>query len=296
MAASAGPATATVPLTITVTDVVDAPPAPRMLAIGTVTATSILVGWEALTGASAYRVESRIDGPGTTEAWTVTDALPGTTHTLADLTCATTYAVRVRAYGDGMTHAAVWGTAFAEQTVATAACPLPAPAAPANLTAGTVAETSIPVTWDAVAHAVTYRVETQVSGSDAWTTDDDTLTTTAHTVDELTCGTAYDLRVSAFGDGTTRGGRVGYRGQRHPRGHHGRLCAAGARRADDPGRRDHRRDQRPVDLGRGGARGDVPGRIPGGRRRRLDDGRRHADGGGVYAGRADLALRPTRCG
>ncbi len=77
------------------------------------------------------------------------------------------------------------------------------PAAPATLAAGTVTATGVPLTWDAVTGAAKYRVDYRVSGAEGWTTDDDTLTTAAHTVDDLTCNTAYEFRVSAYGDGVT---------------------------------------------------------------------------------------------
>ncbi len=74
------------------------------------------------------------------------------------------------------------------------------PPAPANL-AATPAATSVEVSWDAVAGAAKYRVEYRVSGTDNWTTDTDTLTTTTHSVHPLACGTARRFRVSAYGDG-----------------------------------------------------------------------------------------------
>ncbi len=75
--------------------------------------------------------------------------------------------------------------------------------APTNLAAGTVTDRSVPLSWNAVAHATKYRVEYRASGTSGWTTDDDRLTVMSHTVDELICETAYEFGVSAFGDGTT---------------------------------------------------------------------------------------------
>ena len=78
--------------------------------------------------------------------------------------------------------------------------PLPPPV-PANLAAPTATRTSANLSWDAVANTNKYRVEYRALFG-AWTTDDETLTGTAHTVDELTCGTSYEFRVSAYGDGS----------------------------------------------------------------------------------------------
>ncbi len=77
------------------------------------------------------------------------------------------------------------------------------PPAPGSLSAGTPGESSVALSWGAVADAGTYRVEHRPEGPGPWTVDDDTLTTTSHTVDGLFCGTDYQFRVSAYGSGTT---------------------------------------------------------------------------------------------
>ena len=79
------------------------------------------------------------------------------------------------------------------------------PPAPKNLSAGTPGKTSIPLTWNAVAGAVSYRVEYRPSTSTDWTVDTDNATATSHDVDGLTCGTDYRFRVSALGIGTVYG-------------------------------------------------------------------------------------------
>ena len=77
-------------------------------------------------------------------------------------------------------------------------CP-PAPDAP---TVGTAAETSLALSWAAVSNTSKYRVEYR-EGLDPWTMDDESITTTSHTVDGLQCETEYQFRLSAYGDGTT---------------------------------------------------------------------------------------------
>ena len=79
------------------------------------------------------------------------------------------------------------------------------PPAPGVLTAGTAGERSVPLTWAAVANTVKYRVEYRVGGPGAWTVDDESITGTSHTAGRLQCATAYQFRLSAFGDGTTYG-------------------------------------------------------------------------------------------
>ena len=76
------------------------------------------------------------------------------------------------------------------------------PPAPENLTAGTPGETSVPLSWGAVANAGTYRVEYRTATSTEWLVDVDNATTTSHVVDYLDCDTDYRFRVSALGSGT----------------------------------------------------------------------------------------------
>ncbi len=76
------------------------------------------------------------------------------------------------------------------------------PPAPENLTAGTPAETSVPLSWDPVPNAGTYRVEYRPATFSYWTVDTKNANGTSHVVDSLTCGTHFRFRVSAFGIGT----------------------------------------------------------------------------------------------
>ena len=76
------------------------------------------------------------------------------------------------------------------------------PPAPEGLTAGTAAESSMPLSWTAVSNTSKYRVEFRLSSSGDWLLDDDTINGTAHTVDDLLCDSEYLFRVSAYGSGT----------------------------------------------------------------------------------------------
>ena len=178
----------------------EAPAAPENLTAGTVTEASVPLSWDAVTGASKYRVEYREGNP---DGWTVDDeTITGTSHTVDGLECGTSYEFRVTAYGDGTTYAAAWGAASAVQTASTSDCP-PAPPAPQNLAAGTVTERSVPLSWNAVTGATKYRVEYREGEPDGWTLSDEAIAGTSHTVDDLECGTSYEFRVTAYGDGTT---------------------------------------------------------------------------------------------
>ena len=198
---------ASITVMITVGDVVDTPPPAPENVVATPAATSVALSWDAVAGATTYRVEYRVRPAATeteTATWTTDDDMVATTtHTVDELTCGTAYEFRVSAYGDGVAHTGDWGEATTPVPVATTAC---APPTPANLTA-TPGVTSVALSWDAVAGATTYRVEYRVrpaateTETATWTTDDDMVATTTHTVDELICGTAYEFRVSAYGDG-----------------------------------------------------------------------------------------------
>ena len=297
---------ATITVTIDVGDLVDTPPAPRNLAAGTATATSVPLSWDAVAGAATYRVEYRATDTDTaTVTWTTDDeTLTTTTHTVDELICGTAYAFQVSTYGDGTTHTAEWSLPTDPLPAATTGCPpvfddepdpyafgvaadalvdtvigtvaatvtsdeviahaitagntgdafaidetsgeltvaaaldraalaeyeltvqasvgsgedvrtatttvtltvQGAPPAPTNLAADTPAPTSVPLSWDAVAGAAKYRVEYRKTSADTetdpvtWTTHNDTVTGSPHTVDDLDCGTAYAFQVTAFGD------------------------------------------------------------------------------------------------
>ncbi len=76
------------------------------------------------------------------------------------------------------------------------------PPAPAGLSAGTAGETSVPLTWTAVANASKYRVEYSMDGVGSWTVDNASITGASHTVSGLACGSKRHVRVSAYGSGT----------------------------------------------------------------------------------------------
>ena len=77
------------------------------------------------------------------------------------------------------------------------------PPAPGSLRLGTVGETSVGLSWDAVSGASKYRVLQAAKYDLNWTIGDDDITATSHTVERLKCGTEHDFRVSAYGSGTT---------------------------------------------------------------------------------------------
>ena len=80
---------------------------------------------------------------------------------------------------------------------------LPYAPAPASLTAVSSAMDAADLSWAPVSGASGYRVQRRESGQEAWRSVDASVTGTTHTASGLRCGTAYEFRVGAYGDGTT---------------------------------------------------------------------------------------------
>ena len=96
------------------------PPAPQNLSAGTPTETSVALSWDAVSNTSRYRAEYH---SATATEWTVDDdMISGTTHTVDELECETTYRFRVRAYGSGVTYAAAWSEPSDMVTATTGEC------------------------------------------------------------------------------------------------------------------------------------------------------------------------------
>ncbi len=76
------------------------------------------------------------------------------------------------------------------------------PPAPGGL-AGTAAEYSVALSWDAVSNTSKYRLEHRPRGAGDWVLASDTLTGTTHTVSGLSCGSPHQFRAGAYGSGTT---------------------------------------------------------------------------------------------
>ena len=115
-----GSATATV--NVSVTDVVDAPPAPTGVSASHSSGT-FTVSWSAVSGADLYRVGYRVQGAG--GAWTHLPTTSGTTLTYSPTvasSCGKTYEFRAEARGDGTIHAALWGEASDAASASADAC------------------------------------------------------------------------------------------------------------------------------------------------------------------------------
>ncbi|MCY3505350.1 MAG: cadherin domain-containing protein [Chloroflexi bacterium] len=99
------------------------PPSPAAPTAATAAEGSVALSWSAVTGASAYRVEYRLDRD---EGWTEDSAtVTGTTHTVDGLHCEDTYVFRVSAQGSGTTYATGWSAPSVALRTATNDCTHP---------------------------------------------------------------------------------------------------------------------------------------------------------------------------
>ena len=191
------------------------PPAVSNL-VATASTTSVRLSWNELDGATKYRVEHRLAT--STGAWTPVDTT-AYARNVTNLMPDTSYAFKIRAYGDGTKYEAAWGAeaATTEDTVA-----LAKPPAPAGLGASAPSQTAgrVTLTWSRLTGADKYEVEYRRSGSAQgqgggaqgrsagnWVSHDDEITgpgpTITHHVDGLTCGQEHDFRVQSHGDPAT---------------------------------------------------------------------------------------------
>ena len=110
------------PVTITVLrPALSDPSAPANLRRLSGSRSSLTVGWDAVEGASAYRLELYRGGQ-----WSIRhSALIDTWFSVSGLSCSNSYRFRVSAYGDGSAYAEAWSVTSTELSARTSACPVP---------------------------------------------------------------------------------------------------------------------------------------------------------------------------
>ncbi|MDE0196098.1 MAG: cadherin domain-containing protein, partial [bacterium] len=198
--ARSGPAAATVvPVTLTVTDV-DEPP------VFDAERYAFSVAEDAIVTTTPGTVTA-VDPEGDTILYTITagntggpwalDALAGRLVLNGRLDYETTPAYTLTVHADVLGSSRLTATTTVTVTVTDVA---DAPPVPTNL-AATPAATSLGLTWDAVPGATKYQVDYRVAETETWTTAANDVTTAAATLAELTCATAYEVQVRAYGSG-----------------------------------------------------------------------------------------------
>ena len=150
----------------------------------------ITVSWNAVAGATKYRIYRRTGSGG----WTGLKDVTGVSYTDADVTGGVAYTYTVKAWNDS-----TWSGFDAKGVTATAQEVFSAPV----LTGADAGTDGITVTWNAVAGATKYRVYRR-TGSGGWTGLGD-VTGTSYTDAAVVSGTAYTYTVKAWNGSTWSG-------------------------------------------------------------------------------------------
>ena len=154
------------------------------LASSSVTTTSANVSWTAVSGATSYAVDYKLN---TTSTWTSFSTTQTTTSaSLAGLAAASLYDWRVTATcAAGVSAAAT--AQFTTQTICVA---------PSGLTSSPAATTAS-VSWTAVSAATSYAVDYKLNTASTWISFSTAQTATTASLTGLTASSLYDWRVSA---------------------------------------------------------------------------------------------------
>ena len=179
--------------------------APSGLSASTTTSTSLTLSWNAVTGATSYEVKQ-----GASYEWgasgTVTAVSSGTSHTFTGLAANTSYVLYVRAKSS--TGVSNWSSLSTAGTGVSDSSSLSITTRSVHSLNATATNTSLTLSWTAVAGATGYEVEAFKDGYGYWRYDDGTgqddglvaatvSSGTSHTFTGLTAGTSYTLHVRA---------------------------------------------------------------------------------------------------
>jgi hypothetical protein len=173
----------------------DDPTDPRLRTpVISVTATgssTISVTWSAILNASGYRVQYATDGQFTDILGTVN--VSSTSATIAGLHAGTTYYVRSMAIGTGFDTNSAWSDVKSSTTISP-------PTTPAKLTASSITQNSMLLSWSASNHATGYELWYKVRNASNWTKVD--VTSTYYSITGLSANTTYDIQLRAVNSTT----------------------------------------------------------------------------------------------
>ncbi|WGK69793.1 BspA family leucine-rich repeat surface protein [Candidatus Haliotispira prima] len=156
-----------------------------VLRTGAVTATSVTLSWNSVANAGSYTLSRSGSNV------TVTKGSSGTSHTFTGLAAGSRYTFTITAHGTGLYSDSEAGTAQATTSAQRIALPTPV------LRIGTVTATSVTLSWNSVANAVSYTLSR--SGSNVTVTKGSS--ETGHTFTGLTAGSRYTFTITAHGTG-----------------------------------------------------------------------------------------------
>ena len=157
---------------------------PANLASGSITTTSAVVSWGAVSGATNYTVQYKL---ASASSWTTVGSTSTTSLMLGNLTAGTNYNWQVKASCSG--YSAV--QSFTTQSNNGGSC-----AAPTSLATTNISNSSAVLAWAAVSGATSYTVQYKLSSSSTWTTAGNA-TTSAYNLGGLTAGSTYNWKVKA---------------------------------------------------------------------------------------------------
>ena len=166
-----------------------------VVSVTATTTETITVAWDAVANVKRYSVSYKL-ASGTT--WTNVNVGTNTSYTITDLTPDTEYDIRVKAVGDEVNYKSAYSALVHAKTDATQ------PVGPVDLekpivTVSDKTDTTITVSWDAVANAKRYSVSYKLASGTTWT-NVNVRTNTSYTITGLAADAEYDIRVKAVGD------------------------------------------------------------------------------------------------
>ncbi|MCD4774026.1 MAG: fibronectin type III domain-containing protein [Bacteroidales bacterium] len=189
--------------TISLTTLSNAPAAPNATAATSIAQTVFDANWDASTGATGYYLDVATDNGFTNfvSGYNNLDVGNVVTYNVINLSAATDYYYRVRAYNTG-------GTSGNSNVISVTTLPNP-PAAPNATAATSVTQTDFDANWDSSTGATGYYLD--VATDNGFTNfvsgfnNLDVGTDTTHNVSGLSAATDYYYRVRAYNSGGTSG-------------------------------------------------------------------------------------------
>jgi phosphatidylserine/phosphatidylglycerophosphate/cardiolipin synthase-like enzyme len=158
---------------------------PSGISATSITTSSALISWTAVSGATGYTLGYRISG---TSTWT-TVPVSGTSYTLTGLTPSTIYQydVQTTCIGGGTS---AYSSVNTFTTTATVAC-----GTPVGLSATTITSSTAVISWTAVTGATSYTLQYKTAAGLTWTSV--TTTSPTYTLTGLAFATTYQYKVAA---------------------------------------------------------------------------------------------------
>ena len=167
-------------------------PAPTTLTASSITNTSMTLNWSAVANRASYKVEQKTAND--SSYTTIKTGLTGTSLNVTGLTKNTQYTFRVRAISSSGMEGTAITKIFQTANIANTEEPLPAPA---TLTASSITNTSMTLSWSAVENRASYTLEKKNNSTGEFTVVKSGLTATSRNITGLVKNTQYTFRVKA---------------------------------------------------------------------------------------------------